>query len=166
MKTKIIILITVIIIIAISGCTTNNNNDINKINQLSPSINEHISNGDESFNKSATYINSKNSESCLNETENAITEYNAARTSISEALNYAENKNDTVYINYLKIVIQEIDSKLNATTELQEAATLFNKNHIYDGNKKLNLANEHMEKSEKYKEKRNDLVKQNQNKFQ
>ena len=164
MKTKIIILITIISIITISGCTSNNN-DINKINQLSPNISEHISNGDESFNKSAVYINSKNSKSCLNESENAITEYNSARTSASEALKYAENENDTVYINYLKIVILEIDSKLNATTELQESATLFKKGHIYDGNKKLKLANEYMENSTTYKEKRNNIVKQNQNKF-
>lgn len=165
MKTKIIILITIISIIAVSGCTGNNDNNINKINQLSPIISEHISNGDESFNKSAVYINSKNSKSCLSESENAITEYNSARTSTSEALNYAENEKDEIYINYLKLVILEIDSKLNATTELQEAATLFGKNHVYDGNTKLKLANEYMETSKTYKEKRKDIVKQNQNKF-
>ena len=165
MKTKIIISILIITIIAVSGCTHSNNN-IDKINQLSPTITEHITNGDEYYNKSATYLNSKNSKSSINESEKAITEYNSARTSAAEALNYAENENDSIYINYLKLVVLEIDSKLNATTELQEAAKLFKNNKIYYGNKKLELINNYMKNSKKYIEQRTNLTKQKQNKFQ
>ena len=164
MKVKIIILIIIISIIAISGCI-NGSYNINKINQLSPSISEHIHNGDESYNKSATYLNSKNSENSINESENAMNEYNAARTLASESLKYAENEKEDTYINYIKLVILEIDSKLNATTELQEAAKLFRTNKIYYGNQKLKLANEYMQNSKNYNKQKNEIIKQNQNKF-
>ena len=39
----------------------------------------------------------------------------------TEGFTYAKNSNDSVYVNYMQYVLDEIDAKINATNELKTA---------------------------------------------
>ena len=57
----------------------------------------------------------------LEDCSNATNEFNAAKSSADQALTYAKDSNDNVFVTYIGYLVNEIDAKLNATSELQLA---------------------------------------------
>lgn len=162
MKTKFAILIILIAITMISGCTQS---DITKIDQLVPQINSHLQKGDNYYNESAKDLNDMKINSSLENCDKAFTEYNSARTLTSQALSYAQSSQDKVYTQYLQLVLSEIDAKLNATSELRTAGQLFQAGENETANTNLGSANTMMVNAQKFQEQKDQLVKQNPDKF-
>ncbi len=165
MKNKILPLFLVMIIlsvVAISGCTQYGASDINGI---SSTINDHLKKGDNYYNKAALDSNSYDLDNASLNVNNALTEFNSAKSSAQQALNYAQNSKDSVYIEYMQNTVVEIDARVNATLELQQAINYFQQKNSTMGNNHVSLANQYMDRSIQYKTKNDDLIQQNPSKF-
>lgn len=146
----------------ICGCTQS---EITQIDQLVPQINSHLQKGDEYYNQSAVDLNTLKTNSSLDKSNNAFSEYNSARSLTSQALSYAQSSQDEVYIQYLQLVLSEIDAKLNATSELRTAGQLFLGGDNETGNENLRSANNMMLDAQEFQKQKEQLVKENPSKF-
>lgn len=162
MKNKILPLILIILIVALSGCIQS---DIGKINEISSTINEHLKNGDNYYNNAAEDINAFYLDSALTNCNNAASEFNSAKSSAEEGLTFAQNSKDTVFIEYMKYTVTEIEARLNATLELKKAIPYLQQKNNTTGNNHVTLANSYMDRSMEYKAKKDNLVSQNPSKF-
>jgi len=162
MDNKIIILGLVTLIIFLSGCIQSN---VSNIDGLSPSINTHLKNGDQYFNNASYDTNKFSYTMALSNCNNATAEYNQARSLASEGLTYANNSNNTVYSTYMQLVLDEIDSKINATNELRIAIPSLENNDTVNANLHIGNANTFMSKATDFYNQRADIVKQNPTKF-
>ncbi|MCE5213578.1 MAG: hypothetical protein LLF83_02520 [Methanobacterium sp.] len=159
---RVIIIAVVLAIVFLSGCIQS---DVSSINDMTISINNHLKKGDEYYNQSATNTNKLSLNQALTDANNANTEYTSAQTSAQTALNSAKNANDGIYIDYIQNALFEVQAKLNATSELKTAITLLENNETSSANEHLSLANDFMDKAIQYKKNREEIVKQNPNKF-
>ena len=159
---RILVIATILATVFLSGCIQS---DISNINDMSLSINNHLKKGDEYYNQSATNTNKKLLSQALTDSNNANDEYSLAQSSAQTALNSAKNANDGIFIDYVQNALLEIQSKLNATSELKTAITLLQNNQTSSANQHLGAANDFMNKSLQYKKNRDDIVNQNPSKF-
>lgn len=161
MNNKIIIVGIIILITFLSGCIQS---DISKIDGLSPSINVHLKNGDAYLKNAINDTNKASYNSSLKNCENATSEFKQAKKFASEGFTYAKDSNNTLYINYMQSVLDEIDAKLNATKELQTAIPLLMNNNT-NANYHLNYVNDFIDKAKVCYSQRNAIIKQNPDKF-
>lgn len=162
MKSKIFIIFIIMFIVFFHGCIQY---EIDNINKLSPTINEHLKKGNEFYNKAALNSNGYYFESGLESCDKALNEFNLAKSSAKKALEYAINSEDKIFIQYLECTLGEIDAKINATSELKLAIEHFKEGYDTTANSHVYEANELMEKAMEYKRKREEIVKQNPKKF-
>jgi len=162
MKDKFAILLLLLFIVALSGCIQS---DVGKINDLSSKINTNLKNGDNYYNTAANNINDFSLDSAATNCDKAVSEFRGAKTSAEEGLQYAQNSNDQVFIDYMKYSISEIDLRLNASLQLKEAVPLLQVKNNSTGNSYVTLANQFMEESMVYTAKKERLVKNNPSKF-
>jgi hypothetical protein len=162
MRKILIIFALVTLTVSLSGCL---GSQVAQIDQLSDTINNHLSSGDNYFNDAATSNNKYQYESAQEQINNASSEFNMAKTSAQESLIYAKNLQDQVYITYLQLVLLQVDAKINATNELKVAIPLFMRNDTKTGNTHVDLANQFMQYSQNYQQQKEDLVQQNPTKF-
>ena len=162
MDNKIVIVGVIMLIIIFSGCIESNTS---KIDGLSTTINSHIKNGDQYYNTSGTAVNKFQYTEALNNCNNASSEFNLAKTSASEGLNYAKNSNDTVYVNYMQNVLNEIDAKINATNELKNGISYLQSNDTVNANTHIGNANNFMDNAIQFNNLRQQIIKQNSAKF-
>jgi len=147
-----------ILIVAVSGCITSGNSSIN---QLAPQINDHIKKGDAYFNESAVAANSFKLDDALSKCELAADEYSSARDLASEALGHAKDTGDPVVVNYIELLINELEAKLNATYHLRNAIQMFTLNDTESGNSNIELANGYMLSAKEFERKRQEIVNKN-----
>jgi hypothetical protein len=159
---RIIVVVALLITVFLSGCIQS---DINNINDMSLSINNHLKKGDEYYNTSATNANKMVLSQALTDNNNAYNEYTSALTSAQTAYTSAKNSNDGIYMDYIQNAINEIQAKLNATSELKTAITLLQTNETSNANTHLSSANDFMTKAMQFKKNREEIVKQNPSKF-
>jgi hypothetical protein len=162
MDNKIIIVGLITLIIFLSGCIQS---DVSKIDGLSSSINLHLKNGDGYLNNASSDTNKFLYDEALSNCDNATSEFNQARTYASEGFTSANNSKDAVYINYMQLVLDEIDAKLNATRELKTAIPYLINNDTINANNHLGNVNEFMNKATDFNSQRAAIVKQNPDKF-
>lgn len=162
MKNKIIPLVVLMIITAFSGCIQS---DTSNINSLSSNINSNLKDGDTLFNKAASDLNKYSYNSSSSNCNNALSKFNSAKASAQQGLTYAQNSKDNVLIQYMDLTISEIDARVNATLELQQAINYLQKNDTINGNPHVTKANQFMDISVQYKAKKDGLIKQYPSKF-
>lgn len=159
---RIIIVAVILLIVFLSGCIQS---DISNINDMASSINSHLKKGDDYYNRSALNTNRMVLSQALTDCKSANDEYSMAQTSAQTALTSAKNSNDGVFIEYIQYSVLEIQAKLNATSELNTAIKLLQNNQTSSANDHLESANSYMNSALKYKTNRDDIVKQNPDKF-
>ena len=165
MKNKIlplILVISLIAVVAISGCIQS---DASSINGLSSTISNHLKNGDNYYNTAVTNSNKYSIDTASSDADSALSEFNSAKTSAQNALSYAQNSKDSVFTEYMQNIMGEIDARINATSELQQAISYFKQKDSTNGNSHVTLANSYMDRSTQYETENNNLVKQNPSKF-
>ena len=165
MKNKILPLILVIsltAVVAISGCIQS---DASGINGLSSTINNHLKNGDSYYNTAVTNSNKYSLDTASSNADSALSEFNSAKTSAQKALSYAQNSKDGVFTEYTQNLMVEIEARINATSQLQQAITYFKQKDSINGNSHVTLANSYMDRSIQYETENSNLVKQNPSKF-
>ncbi len=162
MRNLIIPLIVLIIVIAFSGCIQS---DTANINGLSSNINDNLKNGDNNFNNAAKDLNSYSYDKAVTDCNNALSNFNSAKALAQQGLNYAQDSKDNILIQYMQLTQSEIDARVNATLELQQAINYLQRNDTRTGNQHVTAANNYMSASMNYKNQKEDLVKQNPSKF-
>jgi hypothetical protein len=162
MRNYVIILTLVTLTVFLSGCV---GSQISNIDQLATKINENMKNGNSYYNQAATSINKFLYDIALVQCNSAASQFDLAKSSSQEALIYARTSQDQVYINYLQLTVNEVDAKINATTELKLAIPLYQANDTRTANTHVTLANGYMKKSLEYEAQRQTIVDQNPNKF-
>lgn len=162
MKDKFVYIALLTFIIISSGCIQS---DIANINGLTSDINKNLKDGDNYFNSAASDLNSYSYNNSNSNCKEALNKFNSAKASAQQGLNYAQSSKDTVLISYMQLTLGEVDARINATMELQQALIYLQKNDTQDGNPHVNNANEFMDTAMGFKAKKDDIVKQNPTKF-
>ena len=165
MKDKILpllLVISVVSTVAISGCIQS---DAGSINGLSSTISNHLKNGDNYYNVAVQDSNKYSLDDASSNADSALSEFNSAKSSAQQALSDAKNSKDSVLIAYMQNTVGEIDSRVNATLELQKAISYFQQKDSVNGNSHVALANQFMDQSTQYKLNNDNIVKQNPSKF-
>jgi hypothetical protein len=165
MKTKILplfLVISMVFTVAVSGCIQS---DSSNINGLSSSINADLKKGDDFYNKAVLDSNKYSLDNASSNSNSALSAFNSAKNSAQQASNYAQSSNDSVLIEYMQNTVGEIDSRINATLELQQAISYFEQKDSENGNSHVLLANQYMDEAIQYKAKNDNIVEQNPSKF-
>ncbi|MDD1764012.1 MAG: hypothetical protein LUQ70_04795 [Methanobacteriaceae archaeon] len=158
MRKWTLILALLTLVIFSSGCI---NSDISRMDQLASTINDHLKQGDSYYNQAVTSTNKLLYDQALTQANNAFSEFDLGRSSTQEALIYARNSEKQVYIDYFQLTLQELDLRINATSELKMAIPYLQGNETTNANKHLDLANDYMKQSIDLQTQKQDLVKQN-----
>lgn len=162
MDNKIIILGMVTLIIFFSGCIQS---DASKIDDLSSTINDHLKKGDDFYNNAGYDTNKYLYDMALKNCDNATGEFTQARNYADEALTYAKSSNDSVYLDYMQNVVNEIDAKMNATNELKAAIPYLMDNNTSNANSHIGDANDFMDEAKNFNSMRVQIVNSNPSKF-
>ncbi|MDR3291361.1 MAG: hypothetical protein LBT10_04340 [Methanobrevibacter sp.] len=160
MKNKIIIISVLVLVIAISGCV---NSDMESVNQIIPKLNDNMKNGDLNFNLAVNGLNSYNTEIAKVKVHLAIENFNNAKINIGDIQRTYKNLNNTNYITYIDLISKELESKINASLDLQSAVQTSSNELIF--NRFVESANSYMETGFYYQDRRNTLVQNNPNLF-
>jgi outer membrane murein-binding lipoprotein Lpp len=161
MRNKIILIGVLLMVIAISGCV---NSDVDAINQIMPKLSDNIESGDYSFNTAVNAVNSNNTDKYL-KTQTAINKYNNANSNIEDILKHSKSLNDAYYVEYINLISQELDFKINASSSLLEISRMSPSKTYYDYNEYVSEINYYMGEGVKIQKKRNTLVNNNPTKF-
>ncbi|KAF5086845.1 hypothetical protein [Methanobacterium aggregans] len=162
MKNKILIISLLVLVVGLSGCI---DSGASKIDGLAPSINSHLKTGDTAYNQAVYHANRFQYDKALEDCSNATNEFNAAKSSADQALTYAKDSNDNVFVSYMGYLVNEIDAKVNATSELQLAIPYMQQNDTSSANVHRDLANNYMNQAVDFKAKRDAIASQNPSKF-
>ena len=165
MKNKILpllLIISIMAIVATSGCIQS---DASSINGISSTTSNHLKNGDNYYNAAVMNSNNYSLDAASSSADSALSEFSSAKTSAQQGLSYAQNSKDSVFTEYMQNLMIEIDAKINATSQLQQAVSYFKQKDSVNGNTHVTLANSYMDRSIQYKTANDNLVNQNPSKF-
>lgn len=162
MNSKLVFFIVIVGTIFVSGCVSTS---LDNINSLMPDINSQIENGNIYYNESVVALNNKNYSEADTKANLAIKEYTKAKENVLETNKYFEGVNQTIYIEYLDLVKNEINLKNNASSNILQASKYYKENNIPQGNSYSEIANSKMNEALDIQNERNTLVKENPDLF-
>ena len=158
MRKPTLILALLILVAFSSGCI---HSEVSRMDQLASNINDHLKGGDSYYNQAVASTNRFQYDQALTQTNNALNEFDLGRSTTQEALIYARNSEKQVYIDYFQLTLQELDLRLNATSELKMAIPYLQGNETTSANKHLDLANDYMKSSVDLATQKSQLVQDN-----
>ncbi|WP_409199639.1 hypothetical protein [Methanobrevibacter sp. DSM 116169] len=158
MNNKLIFCIVLFGAIFVSGCI---NTPLDNINELMPDISNNVVDGDKYYNESVTALNSKNYAETETKANLALERFKSAKNDILEANKYYEGVNETLFIEYINILEDEVDLKINATSNLILASQKYEQGEISEGNKYSSLANSKMDSAIEFQNQRIAIVDEN-----
>ena len=162
MNKKIIILIVLLATVSISGCI---NSPIDNINNVIPSLTQSIEMGGLNFNEAVQYSNRQDYVSAEEKIQSASTNFLNAQNKILEIKGYYDGINETLYLQYLDLVEEELSLKQNATAQMQLAIQAFSDGKKVVANEYVRKSNNLMNEAIALQNQRENLVKNNPNKF-
>jgi hypothetical protein len=135
------------------------------MDQLASDINNRMKKGDSYFNDAATNTNHNQYAQALTDSDSALTEFSQGKTSAQEGVFIARNSQKQVYLQYFQLTLQELDLRVNATSELKLAIPDLRQNSYSTANKHLELSNKYMQDSLAIKAQKEELINQNPSLF-
>ena len=163
MNKKIIIVIIVLLAtVSVSGCIKT---PMDNINNIIPVLSQNIETGDTNYNEAVTYLNSHNYDLAEEKVQTSSNNFLEAKNKMLEINKYNENINNTLYLQYLSLIEEELNLKENATSNLQLAIQNFKKGNKVVANNYVSTANKLMNQGISIQNQRNNLVKNNPDKF-
>ncbi len=163
MNKKIIIVIIVLLAtVSVSGCIKT---PMDNINNIVPSLNQNIEIGDANYNEAVSYLNLQKYDLAENKIQISSNNFLDAKNKILEINKYTDEINDTLYLQYLSLIEEELNLKENATSNLQLAIQKFKEGDKVSANNYVTTANKLMDQGISIQNQRNNLVKNNPDKF-
>lgn len=163
MNKKIIIVIIVLLAtVAVSGCIKA---PITNINDLIPRLSHNIESGDANFNKAISYLNQKKYNIAEEKIQTASDNFINAKNKKLEINKYDADINDTIYLQYLDLIEEEINLKEEASSNLKLAIQKFKKGDNSSANIYIIKVNKLMSEGITIQKQRDEIVRNNPTKF-
>ena len=162
MNKKAVIVLIILLLFVIAGLIYINN--VYKIDSEIPYINSNLNKGNEQYNQAVLSLNNRQYLDAQKKFNESLTYYSNAREKTETALQIAENKEDTILVEYLNATLTEIDLKINATNENNEGINLRD-NSTSSAYMHYTNSNNILQNISQYSDKRSQLEQQYPEKF-
>ena len=162
MNNKLVFCIVLFAAVFVSGCI---NTPMDNVNNLMKDVNNEVTDSDNYFNEAVIALNSKDYVLADSKTNSAIRGYESAKEHLLETNKYFGDINKTIYIEYINLLGDEMNLKINASNNLLIASQKFKDNDISGGNTHAQLANSKMAEALEIQKLRNNIVKDNPDLF-
>lgn len=162
MNEKVIIAIVLLFTVAISGCI---GSPVDNINLIMPKISEDIVSGNDNYNEAVNFVNSRNYDAADQKIKKSTASFTEAQNKLL-SIDSIPQLNDTIYVQYIELIKQELSFKLNATMDLQLAIQYFKAGNNETANEFVTKANSKMSQGVSIQKQRQALVVNYPDKFQ
>ena len=156
---KLIIFIVVLLLISVAIVFIDSSMD--NINQSMPEISMGIVQGDEDYYESVELLNSRSYDEASQKAKSAGDNYNESLHKLERIQDKYDKDMNEVHKNYLDAAINELEVKLKAVEELNEAIYYLEMHYNYTGSTHGSEANDLMINAVNYQNKRVNIVKEN-----
>ncbi len=163
MNKKAVIICILLFFIVISGIIYLSG--FNKVDSNVPSINSNLKSGDNSYNNAIDEINNNSYSSAQQKCTDALNFFNKSKESTIDALNIAKEQNDTIFQQYLSYTLSEINTKIDATTELKNGINSIESGNVNQALSYFENSTKLMQNAKQYSNQRSQIEQQNPSKF-
>lgn len=160
---KLIIFVVVLVLISTAILFVDSSTD--NMNKSMHDISDGIVNGDKDYNEAVELTNSKYFYDAMEKAESAGNNYNKSLFKLIEIQNNFSADVSNVHQDYINIVIQEVQFKLQAVDLLKEAIGCFEIESNYTGTNYGYEANDMMNQAKEYQNQRDLIVSDNPDLF-
>lgn len=137
---------------------------MNSLDNSMAEISDNIANGDKEYNDAVNLINNKNYDDALEKVLYASDNFNKSSRDLLVIQNSSDNFKE-VHKEYIVTIIDELELKQDAASNLVHAIYYFKNNDNSTGSSYGNKANSLMDEAIQYQDARNKLVNDNPNLF-
>ena len=137
---------------------------MNSLDNSMAEISDNIANGDKEYNDAVNLINNKNYDDALEKVLYASDNFNKSSRDLLVIQNSSDNFKE-VHKEYIVTIIDEVELKQDAASNLVHAIYYFKNNDNSTGSSYGNKANSLMDEAIQYQDARNKLVNDNPNLF-
>ena len=137
---------------------------MNSLDNSMAEISDNIANGDKEYNDAVNLINNKNYDDALEKALYASDNFNKSSRDLLVIQNSSDNFKE-VHKEYIVTIIDEVELKQDAASNLVHAIYYFKNNDNSTGSSYGNKANSLMDEAIQYQDARNKLVNDNPNLF-
>jgi uncharacterized protein YxeA len=162
MNKKAVIVLIILLLLVIAGLLYITN--IYKIDSEIPYINSNLNKGNEEYNKAVLSLNNRQYLDAQKKFNDSLSYYSNAREKTDTALQIADNKEDTVLVEYLNATLMELDLKISAVNENLEGINVKD-NSSSTAYTHYTNANKNLQNITQYSDKRSQLEQQHPDKF-
>jgi len=160
---KLIIFIVVLLLISVAIVFIDSSMD--NINQSMPEISDGIVQGDEDYNESVELLNTRSYDEAGQKAKSAGDNYNNSLHKLEMIQDKYDKDMNEVHKDYLSTTIDELEVKLKAVEELNEAIYYLEMHYNYTGSTHGSEANDLMINAVNYQNKRVNIVQENPDLF-
>ena len=126
-----------------------------------PAISDGIVEGDKDYNESVELLNERSFDEASQKAVSAGDNYNESLKKLKEIRDKYDKDLNEVHKDYIDTTISELNLKLNAVDELNEAIYYLRMYYNYTGSTHGTEANDIMQDAVKYQNERNEIVLEN-----
>jgi hypothetical protein len=156
---KLIIFIVVLLLISVAIVFIDSS--VENMNHSMPAISDGIVEGDKDYNESVELLNERSFDEASQKAVSAGDNYNESLKKLKEIRDKYDKDLNEVHKDYIDTTINELNLKLNAVDELNEAIYYLRMYYNYTGSTHGTEANDIMQDAVKYQNERNEIVLEN-----
>ena len=165
MSSYIKLIIFVVVLVLVSTAILFIDSSTDNMNKSMHYISDGIVDGDSDYNEAVELTNSKYFYDAMEKAESAGNNYNRSMSKLIEIQNNFSADVSNVHQDYINIVIQEVQYKLQAVDSLKEAIGCFQIESNYTGTNYGYEANDLMNQAKEYQNQRDLIVSNNPDLF-
>ena len=159
------LIIFILVLVVVSATIVFIDSSMDNINDSMPEVSDNIVQGDKDYNEAVDLVNNKYFHDGLDKASSAEEHYNKSLNSLSKIKKNLTVDIDDVQKDYINLVFDEVEMKLNATTKFKEAIKFFQNNENATGSDYASEANENMYVAVDYRNSSDTLIRKNPNLF-
>ena len=161
MSSYIKLIIFIVVLLLISAAIVFIDSSVENMNHSMPEISDGIVQGDKDYNESVELLNERSFDESSQKAESAGDNYNNSLKKLKEIRDKYNKDLNNVHKEYIDTTIDELNLKLKAVDELNEAIYYLRMYYNYTGSTHGTEANELMQDAIKYQYERNEIVQEN-----
>ena len=161
MSSYIKLIIFIVVLLLISVAIVFIDSSVENMNHSMPAISDGIVEGDKDYNESVELLNERSFDEASQKAVSAGDNYNESLKKLKETRDKYDKDLNEVHKDYIDTTINELNLKLNAVDELNEAIYYLRMYYNYTGSTHGTEANDIMQDAVKYQNERNEIVLEN-----
>ncbi len=161
MSSYIKLIIFIVVLLLISVAIVFIDSSVENMNHSMPAISDGIVEGDKDYNESVELLNERSFDEASQKAVSAGDNYNESLKKLKEIRDKYDKDLNEVHKDYIDTTINELNLKLNAVDELNEAIYYLRMYYNYTGSTHGTEANDIMQDAVKYQNERNEIVLEN-----